>query len=280
MKLSEYTIKELIPYVQGDIITMDYRKGADLVDLFNRVGFRDIYDFNAGGLPSIYQGQTSNTSRKEYTRNRLRLINGKEELRNLISIIISESSNISRLSTDIDKIISHDGYKVSIIDGRINILGGIIQKDTSITNNVLFSQYEAKLLQELENAKISIVAAVAWISNEKLVDKLKDKHKQGVDVKIIINQDGINKKHCPDFEGITVYAKRGEHGGIMHNKFCVIDNQVVIHGSYNWSTNAEFKNDETMEIVKGDNELASSFSIQFRSLLKKSHLFKNSSKEA
>ena len=53
----------------------------------------------------------------------------------------------------------------------------------------------------------------------------------------------------------------------MHDKFCVIDNQLVITGSYNWSDNAEFKNDENITIEKDPNQ-ASSFSEEFRRLTK------------
>lgn len=35
----------------------------------------------------------------------------------------------------------------------------------------------------------------------------------------------------------------------MHNKYCVIDNQIVIIGSYNWSENAENKNDENAAVM-------------------------------
>ncbi len=58
---------------------------------------------------------------------------------------------------------------------------------------------------------------------------------------------------------------RGRRGGLMHNKFCVIDNQVVITGSYNWSTNAEFKNDENVSIQL-DPEQATKYSVEFRKL--------------
>lgn len=67
--------------------------------------------------------------------------------------------------------------------------------------------------------------------------------------------------------GIPLYKIKAQRGGVMHNQFCVIDNQVVITGSYNWSSNAEFKNDENISIIK-DNNIASDYSVQFRKLLK------------
>ena len=51
----------------------------------------------------------------------------------------------------------------------------------------------------------------------------------------------------------------------MHNKFCVIDNQTVITGSYNWSSNAEFKNEENISIIR-DNKTASDYSVEYRRL--------------
>jgi len=51
----------------------------------------------------------------------------------------------------------------------------------------------------------------------------------------------------------------------MHDKFCVIDNQIVITGSYNWSNNAEFKNDENVTI-ENDPDQATRYSEEFRRL--------------
>jgi phosphatidylserine/phosphatidylglycerophosphate/cardiolipin synthase-like enzyme len=51
----------------------------------------------------------------------------------------------------------------------------------------------------------------------------------------------------------------------MHNKFCVIDNQKVLTGSYNWSEAAENKNDENAAVLY-DFDRASDYSVEFRRL--------------
>lgn len=270
MKLSQFAITEIIPYILGDK-SSNHQKGRDLVNLFNRVNFQDVYDLEAGGLPKIHEGL--NTSRRDYTKDRLDKINGTERMRTLIRILIDEAGNKENMANSIEQIISNEGYRISLVDGIVSIKGGINEKGKNIVNEVLFREYEAQLLEELNSAKVSILVAVAWISNERLVSKLIEKHNAGIDVKIIVNKDGTNKKYSPEFGNINIYAKRGDNGGIMHNKFCVIDNQVVIHGSYNWSNNAEFKNDETLEITKGDNEKTSEFSVKFMNLLKNSQPF-------
>jgi hypothetical protein len=50
----------------------------------------------------------------------------------------------------------------------------------------------------------------------------------------------------------------------MHNKFCVIDEQTVINGSYNWTNKAEY-NYESITIIH-DKELAFQFVDEFRAI--------------
>ena len=85
-------------------------------------------------------------------------------------------------------------------------------------------------------------------------------------MKVAIYDDGINRKHGVELAGIDVKKIKALRGGTMHDKFCVIDNQVVITGSYNWSSNAEFKNDENIAILR-DNKRASDFSVEYRRLV-------------
>ena len=132
-------------------------------------------------------------------------------------------------------------------------------------NEVRFKQIENLIIGELEWAKVSISLAVAWITNDRIVKKLKKKHEQGLDVCMIVNRDAINEKNHPDFGDIPVYLKRGDRGGIMHNKFCVIDNQIVLSGSYNWTNNAEFRNDENINKLE-DRSLVSDYTIEFKKL--------------
>lgn len=51
----------------------------------------------------------------------------------------------------------------------------------------------------------------------------------------------------------------------MHKKYCVIDNVTTITGSYNWTTNAEHRNDENITIEKNNPEFASEYARDFNS---------------
>jgi len=106
---------------------------------------------------------------------------------------------------------------------------------------------------------------MGWFTNETLRNKLLEKQAQGVDVKVALYDDGINKKHGVDLSGLPHVKVKGERGGIMHHKFCVIDNQVVITGSYNWSNNAEFRNTENITVERDPGQ-ATKYSVEFRNL--------------
>lgn len=145
-------------------------------------------------------------------------------------------------------------------------------------NNVRFKQIENLIIEELDRAKVSIFLAVAWITNDRIVKKLKEKHEQGLEVCVIVNRDAINEKYHPDFGDIPVYTKRGDGGGIMHHKICIIDNQLALSGSYNWTNNAEFRNDEDISTER-DGSLVSEYTLEFKKLKSDAIPFKKDEKD-
>lgn len=267
MKLSDYAIKKLVPYITGDSITTTYKKGSELTDLFNAYGFRDIYDFNKGGLPKLHDNSNMSPSRSDYTKDRLTKLSGKYELQKLLEQTINTAEDIEKCAEEINTIISPENYNIEKVDEKYTILGGRILKNQEIKNDARFINIQNNILKELDNAQVSISLAMAWFTNKTLLEKLKEKQEQGIKVEIVIFDDGINAKHGVDLEGFDFVKVKAERGGIMHNKFCVIDNQIVITGSYNWSDNAEYKNDENISI-QVDPKQATKYSVKFRELRK------------
>ena len=53
----------------------------------------------------------------------------------------------------------------------------------------------------------------------------------------------------------------------MHHKFCIIDFKEVLHGTYNWTNNAQY-NDEDIEIDKNESTVVK-FMNRFNELLAK-----------
>ena len=61
----------------------------------------------------------------------------------------------------------------------------------------------------------------------------------------------------------------------MHNKFCIIDDKILINGSYNWTYFAESKNSENILIIKDETNTILAFKQEFTKLIEDLELVKN-----
>lgn len=175
-------------------------------------------------------------------------------------------------------------YPKPMFDGKvlediINIalakyFSGIHEEVVSAASEVHFNDIESNILSALDSAKASVDLCMAWFTNEKLRNKLLEKQAEGCEVRVIRYKDGVNHSKGVDLSDINHIEIRGERHGIMHRKFCVIDNQTVLDGSYNWTNNAETKNDEEVIVHKNALELASSYTREFNRIWKLSEIEK------
>lgn len=130
-----------------------------------------------------------------------------------------------------------------------------------------FNNIRKSIIKELDKAKQKIVVAVYWFTNDELFQKLRSKVSEGVLVELIIHNDYINNRET----GLR-FQKFIDEGGHfyfsdsynpMHNKFCVIDDKILINGSYNWTYYAEDKNRENVLIIKEELDTINAFSKEF-----------------
>lgn len=140
---------------------------------------------------------------------------------------------------------------------------GVTEVKTEIISQVDFQNIEQKILDALDEAQATIDVCVAWFTNTTLQKKLLEKLKEGCKVRVMIDSNYTNQKHGVDLTPFEYKAVNAERKGIMHRKFCVIDNNVLIHGSYNWTTNAETKNDEEISVHKNNVKMASQYTKEF-----------------
>lgn len=127
--------------------------------------------------------------------------------------------------------------------------------------------------KELFAAKHSIKICVAWFTNDLLFQPLLLKLDAGVEVTIITNKDEINFADTNDVDfdefiqrgGCIYWNERGDKSRLLHHKFCIIDDSVVISGSYNWTNSAEY-NDEDITVYSDEPESTKHYSDIFDKL--------------
>ena len=132
--------------------------------------------------------------------------------------------------------------------------------------NILFSNIKEYLIASIDNTYSQIKIAVAWFTNIELFEAVLRALKRGVYIELIIIDDCINRNEFGlDF---SLFIENGGHlyfsnrQKIMHNKFCIIDDKIVITGSYNWTYYAENKNWENIIAILNAN-IASKYNANF-----------------
>lgn len=133
-----------------------------------------------------------------------------------------------------------------------------------------FSNIKTNIQSYLNNAKNEVVIAMAWFTNNDLFDNIISCLKRGVKVELILLDDAINwQPYAPNFNEFIkaggVFRIASTDHGFLHHKFCVIDRNITITGSYNWTYYAETRNIENI-ILSDTSEIAEKYLNEFNRL--------------
>lgn len=135
-------------------------------------------------------------------------------------------------------------------------------------HDVAFDGIKDVIIQGIRNAKYTIWAAVAWFSDRDIFQELLVKKKQGISIRIITSNEKTNKTLMSEleknFDVVKVPLKGAYLSNRLHDKFCIIDFEFVMHGSYNWSKAAQY-NDETLATAL-DKDFVKKFADEFMRL--------------
>lgn len=120
-----------------------------------------------------------------------------------------------------------------------------LDNEDYVEHDVIFDEIKEEIIQGIRNANYLIWVAVAWFTDRDLFNELLLRKRAGVNVRIITSDEPTNKSLLADLEKNFEVVKVQKNGfNRLHDKFCIIDMEFVMHGSYNWSNNAK-NNDET-----------------------------------
>lgn len=263
MKLTDYTLNFLKEYISGDNGLTPRLTGSMILEIFNSVGFKDLY---SNGLPD-------NLSRNQYVLDRLKKINDSKQLKTVLEIIfsnrhftLSENLDIKVAVERINKIIITEGYHFIEQNGQY-IISSKDNYPEEKSSEVFFEELHSLLIAEVSKARYMIWVAVAWFTDKVLYDLLCQKRLEGLSIQVLILDDEVNDKSGLSF-GKDFYTlkvkKSGPYENIMHHKFCIVDLKTVIHGSYNWTNKAQY-NKETLD-VETNRDNAEKFADEFLKL--------------
>ncbi len=129
----------------------------------------------------------------------------------------------------------------------------------------------SKLIEKINSAKQSIFIAIYSFTNDDIASALIAAKARGVEVKVVFDYDQSKSEYSDD-EKLTengIEIRRRDGSGYMHNKFCIIDEEIVSTGSFNYSENADERNDENLIFIF-NKDLAIRFISEFDELWEQS----------
>jgi phosphatidylserine/phosphatidylglycerophosphate/cardiolipin synthase-like enzyme len=146
------------------------------------------------------------------------------------------------------------------------IMPGPFQLD-HLSAQIFFSpndQIENEIIRAIQSAKSSIHLAMFYYTNETIHRAILDAMSRGIKVDAILSQRGIHDCMTSLMDdlialGVGVIAPLE---GVLHHKFAVIDDTLVITGSANWTNNGMRHNDENILILES-RHLAQQYQQEF-----------------
>ena len=140
--------------------------------------------------------------------------------------------------------------------------------NSSTTWQVYFSPQggaTAAIVQSLNNARFSVLVQAYSFTSTPIAEALVRAHRQGVKVLVLLDKSQKAYKYSTANllaeVGITVSIDAVH--AIAHTKVMVIDNEIVITGSFNFTKAAEERNAENLLIIRS-RELAARYVDNWR----------------
>ncbi len=131
----------------------------------------------------------------------------------------------------------------------------LLPKEVSSSSAAYFSpgrECRSAIITNLRKAQSSVKICVFTISDDEISREIVAAHRRKVSVKVISDNDKSFDRGS-DIEslfksGIPLKIDRTDDH--MHHKFCLIDKQVLLTGSYNWTRSAAERNHENILITE------------------------------
>jgi len=123
----------------------------------------------------------------------------------------------------------------------------------------------AAVVRGLDAARSEILVQAYSFTSKPIAKALLDAKKRGVRVEVVLDKSQRREKYTSaDFvahAGIPTFID--DRHAIAHNKIMIIDRQILVTGSFNFTKAAEEKNAENLLVLKGNRSLVDRYLRNF-----------------
>ena len=107
------------------------------------------------------------------------------------------------------------------------------------------------ILNLINNAKTEILVQSYSFTSENIANAFMRAHQRGIKVKILFDRSQLSARYSQIYKirEVGIDCLVDPVPGIAHNKIIIIDKNIVLTGSYNWTNAAEMRNAENLLII-------------------------------
>ena len=144
--------------------------------------------------------------------------------------------------------------KFSILAFFVIVLSITISISTLAKTEVYFSlsdNPQKEIIKNINQAQAFINIAMYIFTDREIALPLVKAQERGVKVRLYLDQDQVDYQYSQSRflvqKGIKTRISSNNY--IMHHKFTIIDNRLLLTGSYNWTFSANNRNDENLMVI-------------------------------
>jgi len=135
----------------------------------------------------------------------------------------------------------------------------------------LFKNIQAEIISQIRKSNESLKIAVTWFTNHEIFNAIIEKLQlPNYQVEVIVLNDSVNNKiEGVEFQKIVDLNGKFYYSNVenmVHHKFCIFDNKIVMTGSYNWTYYAENRNWENVVTID-DFNIVNAYIEEFKKII-------------
>jgi phosphatidylserine/phosphatidylglycerophosphate/cardiolipin synthase-like enzyme len=187
-----------------------------------------------------------------------------------------DNNNIIRIrSSKLAEDYTHE-FEQMFVDDHFGTIKSPGTPDPTMTVNgslieVYFSPQDgtrATIQSVINSAQESIYFMAYSFTSDALAEALIERAEAGVTVAGVFDIDQYHSNLGTEFDTLSnagIDVRLDGNPRLMHHKVIIIDEQIVITGSYNFSNNAEYKNDENTLIIH-NKDIAAQYLAEYQQI--------------
>jgi len=125
---------------------------------------------------------------------------------------------------------------------------------------------ESQVIYWISRANVSIHVLIYSFTLDSIGDALMNASNRGVEVKIVFEKSQISiSSEYTRLKTAGIPVRNDTNPDLMHDKVMIVDDAIVLTGSFNWSASAENDNNENLIIIDST-YIASIYATEFQKI--------------